>query len=338
MKIFYLFAVASISLLPGIAQAQNADCNALARDLVVKNFQSNRSDYSKLLFLSTLTQMDFNSSKEALEHSGQVSVGPFKIGPGNWTKEKQSQLSSELQKYLSIEQLTQSAASVSIYSGDQNTTKVVSDCLQGGGFFVTLNDLTKDTAVVDLWWVNYPGGKIDAIVESVIVVHGALYGETQWAKKGAQLIEKFHQQITIKRDDPKEDLAVVINTANAGSSRGYLPPSILPPPPPPKIEKTIVEGEKVVVGSGGRYAGGRNPCPGAGRTGLSCVRPQHGGTIIPKSGKAHIYSQNGNTGKQSETESPQEYCVVFFASTRACEAEDVITGAATATEEYTVDQ
>ena len=110
-----------------------------------------------------------------------------------------------------------------------------------------------------------------------------------------------------------------------------------PPPRPRQIVRKVIEGDKVFVGSGGKYAGGANPCPGAGRSAQSCVRPQHGGTIVAKSGNPHIISQNGGgTGAdlKSQRESPQEYCVTFYASTGACEAEVTINGAAAAVEEY----
>jgi hypothetical protein len=338
MKLAYAFAAIGISLMPAVACAQNVNCNVLARDLVVKNFDSSWSDYSKLLFLSSLTQMDVKTSGEALTHSGQVSVGPIKIGPGDWSKQKQDELRTSLQKIVNIEQLRESAASVSIYSGDPNTAKVVSDCLRSGGFYVTLNDLGTDYAVAELMWTNYPGGKIEAVIADVTVVNGKVYGSTKWATEGATLAEKLSQQITIQRDDPKKDVAIIVNTSNAGSSRGYLPPSVLPPPPPPKIVREVIEGTKVTVGTGGRYEGGRNPCPGANRQQQSCVRPQHGGIIVEKSGKPKIYSSNGRTNTQNETESPQEYCVFFHSATGACEAEDVITGAASAVEEYAVSQ
>lgn len=110
------------------------------------------------------------------------------------------------------------------------------------------------------------------------------------------------------------------------------------PPSPSKIVREVIEGNKVTVGTGGSYEGGRNPCPGANRQQQSCVRPQHGGVLVEKSGKPRIYSQNGRTNTQNETESPQEYCVFFHSATGACEIEDVITGAASAVEEYTVRQ
>jgi hypothetical protein len=69
-----MMSTVCFSLFPGQAQAQT-DCNQLARDLVTKNFSSASSDYYKLLFLSSLTQMSEESAKEALDHSGKVSVG-----------------------------------------------------------------------------------------------------------------------------------------------------------------------------------------------------------------------------------------------------------------------
>jgi hypothetical protein len=331
--------VAGLSMLPQIVKAQNTDCNVLARDLVVRNYQSSFSDYSKLIFLYSLTQMDLKTSQDALNHSGKVGVGPISIGPGTWSKEKQDQLRSDLQKFINIEQIKESAASLTISSGDPGVSKDVETCiLANGGLYVALKNRGKNNAVVELMWTSYPGTKVVPVIESVSVIHGRIIGGQEWAKRGTKLNERLKQRIAIERSDPKADVSVIVNTLNAGSGEGYLPPSELPPPPPPKIVKAVIEGEKVTVGTGGHYEGGANPCPGANRKAISCVRPQHGGSIVAKSGKPHIYTQNGRTDTQGETESPEQYCVFFHSATGACEAEDVITGAASATEEYAVDQ
>ena len=49
MKRTYAFFFASLAFLPQAADAQNTDCNEFTRDLVVKNFHSNWSDYTRLL-------------------------------------------------------------------------------------------------------------------------------------------------------------------------------------------------------------------------------------------------------------------------------------------------
>src|SRR5262245_47693590 len=116
----HAFVAAGLLFLPPTAWSQGSDCNAPARDLVVNIFRSHWSDNSKLLFLSSLTQMDEKTAKEALDHSGRVSGGPINIGPGTWNKEKQEKLRSELQKIVNIEQLRRSAASISVSSGDPN--------------------------------------------------------------------------------------------------------------------------------------------------------------------------------------------------------------------------
>ena len=139
MKRTAALLLVSFSLFPCMAEAQPTDCNALARDLVLKTYQSNWSEYNKLLFLSSLTKTDIKTSKEALDHSGKVGVGPISIGPGTWNKDKQDELRSELQKILSIDQLNQSAASLTISSGDENASKTISDCIHhNGGFYVAL--------------------------------------------------------------------------------------------------------------------------------------------------------------------------------------------------------
>jgi hypothetical protein len=321
-----------LSFLPQIAYAQSTDCNALARDLVVKNFQSSWSDYSKLLFLSSLTTMDLKTSSEALGHSGQVSVGPISIGPGTWNKEKQDQLRSDLQKIVNIEQLRQSAASVSISSGDPDTIKAVQDCLtNNGGLFLALSDLGKDHAVVELRWTSYPGTHISAVVDGATVVHGKIIGGNNYTKPGAKLGDRLSQRVTIKRDDPKEDLAIIVNTTNGGSAQGYLPPSELPPPHP--VIRVAIDGDPIEVGSGERYDGFRNPGCQA-HASRACVRPQHGGKIVAGSGRAKITVQVGNSGTRDPVEHEEEYCVSFWASTGACETPVFIKGSATATEEY----
>jgi hypothetical protein len=341
MRVLFLLG-AGLSMLSNVASAQNTDCNILARDLVVKNYQSGFSDYAKLVYLYSLTQMDLKTSGEALNHSGKVGVGPISIGPGTWSSEKQDQLRSDLQKYVNIEQIKQSAASLTISSGDAGVSKDVENCMLGnGGLYVSLQDRGKNNAVAELMWTSYPGTKVVPIIESVTVIHGRVVGGQEWAKKGTKLNEKLKQRIAIERSDPKVDVSVIVNTLNAGSGEGYLPPSELPPPPPPQIVRGVIEGNTVFVGSGGKYAGGANPCPGAGRSAQSCVKPQHGGTIVAKSGTFHVISQNGGgTGVdlKSQRESPEEYCVTFFASTGACEAEVTINGAAAAIEEYTVER
>ena len=251
MKPASVIIFASFSLFPQIAEAQITDCNQLARDLVVRNFQSSWSDYSKLFFLSSLTKMDLQTSKDALEHSGKVSVGPISIGPGTWSKDKQDQLRSDLQKIVNIDQLIQSAASVSVSSGDPQTAKVVTDCFKSGGLFVALKPLGNENAVVELQWTSFPTAKITAVIDNVTVVHGKIIGGSTWAKKGAKLNDRLTQRITIERSDPKRDLSVVINTSNAGSDVGYLPPSVLPPPPPPPVLRVAIDGEQKEAGLGG---------------------------------------------------------------------------------------
>ena len=336
MKRIWVFLSAGLFLAPQIAMAQNTDCNQLARDFVVKNYTSSWSDYSKLLFLFSLTQMDLKTSKEALDHSGQVGVGPISIGPGTWNSEKQNQLRSDLQKIVNVEQLRESAASVSLYSGDPGAAQVVQDCLgKTGGLFVGLHDLGPNNAVIEMQWTPFPAAGNSATIDNVTVIHGKIMGGANWAKSGAKLNARLPQRITVKRDDPKLDLAAIVNTANAGSAQAYLPPKELPPPP--KMIRDPIEGTQVEVGSGGRYDGDRNP--GCQRHELdSCVTPKHGGTIVPGSGKPKTIAQSGNAGAINGRESPQEYCITFWANTGACETPVYIKGVATAIEEYPADK
>ncbi|MFH6785710.1 MULTISPECIES: hypothetical protein [Methylobacterium] len=316
------------------AYAQGADCNALARDLVVKNFNSSSSDYSKLLFLSSLTQMDEKSASEAISRSGKVKVGPISIGPGTWNNDKKEKLRSELEKFINVDQIRQSAASLIVSSGDASSASVVESCLRSGGFFVKLQDFGKNNATAEITWTNYPTSNIAAVISDITVVNGSIVGGASFAKDGAELKDKLTQTITIKRDDPKQDLLVVANTKNAGSSRGYLPPSELPPAPPPKLLRVAVEGDEVHVGSGERYDGWRNP--GCQEHVIdSCVKPQHGGKIVIGTGSSKIVAQSGRVGSRNPRDSSEQYCVTFWANTTACETPVSITGRAIAVEEYT---
>jgi len=326
--------LAGSSFLPQIAKAQT-DCNQLARDLVQRNLQSSWSDYSKLLFLSMLTQMDEQSAKDALGHTGSVSVGPISIGPGTWSKETQNQLRSALQKIVDIEQIQQSAASISVSSGDPNVTSAVNSCiLSNGGLYVDLTDLGKGAAVLGLRWTSYPGSRgSKATIETVTVIHGSVI-EKSFIKKGTKLEDGVQHKATIQRNDPKQDLAVIVN-ADTGSGVGYLPPSELPPPQ--LVKETIESKPPIEVGSGGRYDGDRNPgCTGHQKQ--ACVTPQHGGRIIPGSGHPHIIQQTGNTGTKDARETEQEYCITFWADTGACETPVFVTGTAAAIEEHAAGQ
>ena len=336
-RLALIATLATCCLLPEPAQAQGADCAQIARDLVVKNFQSSFSDYSKLLFLSSLTEMDLKTSGEALAHSGQVKVGPISIGPGTWSKERQDQLRSELQKIVNIEQLKESAASISMSSGDPETANVVKVCLESGGLRVRLDDLGKDNAVLTLTWTTFPGMTTAAKIESVTVVHGKIIGGESFAKAGAQLTDRLPQKITIERSNPKEDLAVIVNTSNAGSAQGYLPPSELPPPPPPKILRMPIEGEQLTVGSGAQFDGFRNPGCQA-HEAQACVAPQHGGKIVAGTGAPKVIAQSGRTGTKDGIETPESYCVTLWANTGACETPVSITALARAIEEYTQEE
>ncbi|UPK02835.1 hypothetical protein [Bradyrhizobium sp. 170] len=317
-------------LYPALADAQT-DCNQLAKDTIRKSFSSQTSDYRKLLFLSTLTQISTKEAGEALAHSGKVKVGPIEIGPGTWNKDKQEKLREELQKYLNVELVLQNAESVEITSGDSNSSKSISDCIaSNGGFYVSLNDSGKDTAVAQLVYFSYPGGKKSIEVRDVTVRHGKLVAGFN-PKRRVTLQERVPLQVTIDRPNPKEDITVIVNT-DAGGKSAYLPPAVLPPPLPPKKIRVAIEAADppARITSGG---GGRGPFCQL-RAVQSCVRPQHGGKIVAGSGNAKILYQGGRSGVRSPREVPEEYCVEFWANTGACETEVSITGKAAAMEEY----
>jgi hypothetical protein len=107
--------------------------------------------------------------------------------------------------------------------------------------------------------------------------------------------------------------------------------------PPPKIAKELVSGKTLNVGSGAQYDGYRNPgCQPHQAT--ACVTPQHGGKLIPGTGKVIVLDQSGRAGFRDPVEDPQQYCVTFWANTGACETPVFIRGYLTAVEEYTAEE
>lgn len=150
---------------------------------------------------------------------------------------------------------------------------------------------------------------------------------------GAAVIE------SIRRPDPKPNYVKLVLACEAFIIALIILVVILnrlfePAPPSPKVVRVTIEADAVEVGSGGHYDGGRNPgCQS--RSAESCVRPKHGGVIVPGSGKPRIISQSGRSGFRDPKESPQEFCVTIWASTGACETPVYLKGAATAVEEYT---
>ena len=273
----------------------------------------------------------------ALAHSGKVSVGPISIGPGTWNKDTQKELRSKLEKIVNIEQLKQSAASISVSSGDPNAAKAVEACLlSNGGLFLTLNDRGKDTAVLQMMWTQYPNGKVvQPEIEDVTVVHGKIIGGETYTKHGAHLDDRARQRVTVERGDPKKDLTVVVNLVSGGSAEAYLPPSELPAPRPARPVQEIVSGELKDVGSGAHYDGGRNPgCQG--HEGVASVRPKHGGKLVPGSGGVIVTNRSGGAGHRDPVMNPQQYSVTFWANTGACETPVFIQGYVTAIEEYYV--
>lgn len=345
MRIASGLIVIGLSVAPQTVQAQfQTDCNQLAREFVVKRYQAGWSSYSQYLFFSLLTQVDVEKGKEALKHSGEVAFGPLKIGPGTWDRDKQNELRKELTKVVSIENLNQSAAAVTISSGDSEAARSVDACITvngvaHGGLFGTLKDYGKDTAAFDIMWAAPPGGvvKQPPTIKSVSIINGRVVGGDD--NKGAPLPDRLMQAIVIERSDPLKDLTVIVNTEGAGRVAGYLPPSALPPTPdmvrvPIESVSSPTAPSPVEVGSGGKYEGGRNPCPGSNRSKEICVYPQHGGKLVKGSGKPRKITHNGNVGTSDAKETEDSYCVTFWAATQACEAENLIVGVATAVEEY----
>ncbi|WLB62589.1 hypothetical protein QIH96_39885 [Bradyrhizobium japonicum] len=338
MKIASALLIAGLALVPQAVQA-DTDCNQLARDIVRKDFRSSWSEYSKLLFLSMLSQMTVQEGQEALNLTGEVSVGPIKIGPGSWNEQKKNELRMELQKYVRIESLTQSAASVVSSSGDSNAEQAIEACIQAnsvakGGLFATLKDKGKDTAVFEVIWASAPGaGTKTATIEDVTIdpEHGRIIGGN--AKKGAVLHDRLGQNVQIKRN-PTKDLLVTLNLKQGGAVDAYVPPAVLPPPP--TYARVMIQANPTgLIGSGGRYDGDRNPGCQA-HSAESCVKPQLGGKIVKGSGKPFLVSQNGRGGTSNEKESEDRYCVTFWTATTACENVTTINGYASAVEEYLV--
>ncbi len=167
-------------------------------------------------------------------------------------------------------------------------------------------------------------------MESITVVHGQIIGTETFRKRGFQLGERVAYRLTIKRDDPKQDITVVVNTLKDGSAEAYLPPAELPPRP---IVREVVSGEDLEVGSGGKYDGGVSRGCGP-HSRQVCVTPQHGGKLLAGTGKPVVIDQKGRSGVREPQESPEQFCISLWADTGGCEYEQYIRGHATATEEY----
>jgi hypothetical protein len=338
MKLAAILLVSVFTIVPQFVRA-DTDCNQLARDIVKKDFQSNWSEYSKLLFLSMLSQMSLQEGQEALNHSGEVAVGPIKIGPGTWNDDKKNELRRELQKFVSIDTLTQNAGSIVTSSGIPDAEQAIEACIREnsvakGGLFATLKDKGKDTAVFEVLWASAPGSTSrTTTIENLTVApdHGRVIGGS--VKKGGTLHDRLSQNAQIKRD-PTKDLLVTINLRQGGSIDAYLPPSVLPLPP--TLARVSIQDKPTgVIGSGGHFDGDRNPgCQT--HAAESCVAPQLGGKIVKGSGMPHIISQSGRGGTTNPRETEDRYCVIFWTATEACETETSINGYATAVEEYPV--
>ena len=183
MKINCALLIAGLSFVPQIAEAKT-DCNQLARDFVLKNFQSSWSEYSKLLFLPMLTQMTVEEGQKELNHTGEVSVGPLKIGPGSWNEAQKNSLRTELQKYVRIETLTQNAASVTSSSGDPKAVDAVVACIQAnivenGGLSATLKDKGTDTAVFEVIWGSAPREDAKTVTISDVTVRSRTWTDNR---------------------------------------------------------------------------------------------------------------------------------------------------------------
>lgn len=103
------------------------------------------------------------------------------------------------------------------------------------------------------------------------------------------------------------------------------------PKQPPTLIRASVEGETVTAFAGGK--GEPNPgCQDHNKT--SCAKPERGGKLVPGSGKPLIQASNERTGVEVIADDELRYCVLFKATTGACETRYEITGRAVATEEY----
>jgi hypothetical protein len=66
----------------------------------------------------------------------------------------------------------------------------------------------------------------------------------------------------------------------------------------------------------------------------SCAYPEHGGRLLPASGKLVDVSSSGQVGSSVVVDSPDQICIQLWALPTTCEAEVSIQGRAVATEEY----
>jgi len=100
----------------------------------------------------------------------------------------------------------------------------------------------------------------------------------------------------------------------------------------PNKATVTVFGPIVKVSSGGPS----QPNPGCqARRAESCARPEHGGRLLPASGKLVDVSSSGRTGSSVTQDSPDQICIQLWANTSACEIQVSIQGRASAIEEYT---
>jgi hypothetical protein len=108
--------------------------------------------------------------------------------------------------------------------------------------------------------------------------------------------------------------------------------------PKPRLKKQeLVRAPKATRITSGGTSDGHSPfCQPRSATG--CVEPQHGGNLVLGSGGVADLLQNSPTRASYKivTNTPQQICVEFFASTGACETEIYIQGTVTAVEEFEV--
>lgn len=109
-------------------------------------------------------------------------------------------------------------------------------------------------------------------------------------------------------------------------------PDIAQPPRVGQEPKTArVFGSVVTISSGGTDASFCTP-----RAVVSCVTPEHGGTLVPRSGNAVDIkvTDQARASWNVVRDGPHEICVEFRVFTAACEMRNTLTGRASAVEQY----
>lgn len=221
------------ALLPKTGYAQDG-CDAFVTSGLRQSTESFQSSEWSLLFLARLTKMTHEQARQELHrHGGKVGYGPLSVEPGTYDAGKHRELTTELSRLVSIDEVLKNQKSLIINSGDPILADAYLKCREMGGFLFQLERNGLDHASLAVRWKPYPTAPdVDPILsEDISVINGDITSGRTHAVKGANLGINLPRHITIRRHDPKKELIVAMNTENAGGSTAYLPPSLIEVPP-----------------------------------------------------------------------------------------------------------